>query len=227
LELAVRLAILPALVTLHLGAIALTALLLGCRLYEVRLGIGPRLLSWTVGGTRFGVRAFLLAGSTRFDPDDDWDSSTSRQPPGRSFADLSRPARALIYGSGSLALFGLGALLLGPTEATGSVLRGLRQLPAGAVDPLSEGAAHLSALRSLVARAPLSAFVGVVACKVAAFNLLPLPPLNGFHVLNTLLWSDRPIGAGHVWAMNLGALCVLLMLCSYAVAAFSLLLWRA
>jgi Zn-dependent protease len=63
----------------------------------------------------------------------------------------------------------------------------------------------------------------VVSIKAAAFNLLPIPPLNGSHILQSLLVPD----AERVWlnwAANLGALAVLLIIFSYGLA-LGVVLW--
>jgi hypothetical protein len=144
-----------------------------------------------------------------------------REPNGVPFSDLGRFARALVYAAGCLATFGLAVLLLGMSEAAASLGRGFGQFLGGAIAPLGEGAKNLQSSINLLRSASFPGALGVIAAKVAAFNLIPLPSLNGFHILSALLF-----GKGHpswlAWLMNGGSLLLFLAIVSYGVAAVSL-----
>ena len=72
-------------------------------------------------------------------------------------------------------------------------------------------------LGQLLSSAPFFACAAVVSIKSAAFNLLPIPPLNGSQIVQSLLVPD----AERVWlnwAANFGALAVILIIVSYGLA---------
>jgi len=210
----------PLLVIVHIGAIALLARFLGSKVYEVGFGFGPVLKRCAIKGTVLALRAIPLGGFVRMEADEEA-APPQREPNGIPFSDLGRLARALVYAAGCLATFGVAVLLLGMSEAAASFGRGFGQFLGGAIAPLSQGVENLRSSSDLLRSASFPVSLGVIASKVAAFNLIPLPSLNGFHILSALL-----LGRAHpgwlAWLMNGGALLLFLAIVSYGVAAVSL-----
>lgn len=214
-------AVIPLLALLHIAAIALMARLLGSKLYEVSFGFGPLLKHRAIQGTVLALRAIPLGGSVRMEPDEDV-APPEQEPTGIAFSDLGRLARVLVYAAGCLATFGLAVLVLGMSEASASFGRGFGQFLGGALAPLGQGVRNLRSSIDLLQSASFATSLGVVASKVAAFNLLPLPSLNGFHVLCSLLLGSRQPD-WLIWAMSGGSILVFLAIVSYGVAALSML----
>jgi membrane-associated protease RseP (regulator of RpoE activity) len=204
-----------ALSLLHVAAFAVIGRMLGMAVYEVSFGMGWRLLHFHVLDFPITLRALPLGGFARFEPDDDPDHLES--PPGRAFAGFHPLGRVAVYASGGAALLSLSVLLLGG-EAMGAFLRGFGQCLGGALSPRSEGRADIALATGLLLQSPRVA-VGVLAAKIAAFNLLPMPALNGFDIVRTLvLWKRRPPESLNPW-QSVGALLVLALLVGWTVAA--------
>jgi membrane-associated protease RseP (regulator of RpoE activity) len=84
--------------------------------------------------------------------------------------------------------------------------------------PLSQGQYLLQRLTELSAiSVPL--FLGVIAVKMAAFNLLPLPTLNGGYVTLEILRLVITISDRAIERLNqIGFLLVLVVMCGWTVA---------
>jgi membrane-associated protease RseP (regulator of RpoE activity) len=205
MRLVANLGTIPLLVVVHIGAIALLARLLGAQVYEISFGFGPALGTRRIRGTVLALRAIPLGGFVRSEPDENVDS-LGEPPDGIPLSDLGRFARAFVYLGGCLATFGLAAALLGVSAASASSARACGQFVGGAWAPLSQGVANLQALVDLLRMASFPKCLGVVASKIAALNLMPVPSLNGFQVLSSLLMPGSRNPNWFVWAMNLGSL---------------------
>jgi membrane-associated protease RseP (regulator of RpoE activity) len=208
-------AALALLMVLHVSAVELVAQWLRLRVLQVRLGVGPRLFS--VG--RVQVRLLPVAGSVRLkdttaddadpaDTDGAWDLAP-------------RWARVLLPLAGPSAVAAVSLALLGPA-AFAAFGRGLLQWPWGALQPLSAGQRLIDDYVGFAATRDFAAVLGLVAAKVAALNLLPLPALAGGQALGALLRaprraeSERPTAAAAPAAWD--AWLVPLMIASWAVA---------
>jgi membrane-associated protease RseP (regulator of RpoE activity) len=219
-----NLATIPLLVIVHIGAIALLARLLGAQVYEISFGFGPALGTRRIRGTVLALRAIPLGGFVRSEPGEE-DDTLGETPDGIPLSDFGRLARAFVYMGGCLATFGLAAALLGVSTAAASFARAFGQFVGGAWAPLSQGVANLQALVDLLRVSSFPACLGVVASKIAALNLMPIPSLNGFQVLASLLVPGSRNPDWFVWAMNLGSLMLFVVLLSYGAAA-AWMLWE-
>jgi membrane-associated protease RseP (regulator of RpoE activity) len=113
--------------------------------------------------------------------------------------------------------------ILGPAEALASLWRGFSQILGGALDPLGKGSDNVRALGQLLATAPFLTCAAVLSIKATAFNLLPVPPLNGFQILQSAALPDA--GRSSLdWAVNIGVMALILILGSYGLA-FGVVLW--
>jgi membrane-associated protease RseP (regulator of RpoE activity) len=156
------------LAALHITVMALLGRLLGIAIREVSFGLGPTLLA--VGVLR--LRVLPLGGAVDFD----------------DFESQPRAVRVLLplAGVASLAVV---AFALHPS-ALSSMAHGFAQIVAGALGPTS----HAQQLIGGAARVGMLGFVpllGMLAAKLAAFNLMPLPAMNGGAALLALL-DPRP-----------------------------------
>jgi hypothetical protein len=80
----------------------------------------------------------------------------------------------------------IGLLLLGGA-AFESFFAAFQQIFVGAIFPLSEAQHHLSAFAAESARSGSLAAIGVVATKLAAFQLLPLHSQPGLRLVATVI----------------------------------------
>jgi hypothetical protein len=141
---------------------------LGARPRVVRLFVGPAILRFEVRGIRFELGVFPTGGFVNFNAGEV-----------DAFAQLHPLSRAAVAAAGNFVLIAIGFAL---GAALGSFVRGFEQCVIGAIQPGERGAQMLRSLFSMIAQDPVYA-AGVLAMKVAAFNLLPLPSLNGFQIL--------------------------------------------
>lgn len=173
------------LILLHVAAMALTGVAFGIELREVSLGFGKELLRWG----KVTIRAVPLGGYAKFaDTREEW-----VQPPADTAnAYNHQPAlvQAIVPLSGCVALVLLATLVLAGASVA-EVIAGFRQVIVGAFGPTTTAQDYIQALYAVSTTDGFPAMLAVVATKVAAFNLLPLPMLNGGQALLALVPSNR------------------------------------
>jgi membrane-associated protease RseP (regulator of RpoE activity) len=187
-------------VFLHVGSMALSGLLLGATLEEVSWFWGPPYIRFRIGrvNCRFGLIPF--GGYAKFRGDqtprkfaEEVMFAADMEPPG--FYDLHPLRRAAIMASGCLALVILAVICLGVRSAVLSLARGFVQtVPFAPWTPdwVPTGRELAGRVISLFQSGPFRIVLGVLAAKLAAFNLLPVPPLNGGHIVMTFIdWAKR------------------------------------
>jgi membrane-associated protease RseP (regulator of RpoE activity) len=158
----------------HLGAMALTGVLLGATLKQVSLGFGPTVRKLRLRGAELTLRLFPLGGYVQF-----WRSDDPEPPPSLVLFDrLPGYQRAAVQLAGPLALFAVGSALAGSLLWKPAV-DGAVDIIRGALSPTSTGADLLAEGLAAMRTRPLLALLGLVLAKVAAWNLLPFPTLNG------------------------------------------------
>jgi len=112
------------------------------------------------------------------------------------FVDLHPIKRVAIVAAGCVMLVVLGSLCLGPWESIRSLGRGFFQvIPFAPWTPdwVPSGRELADRFVSLLQNQPFRVALGVLVVKQAAFNLLPLPPLNGGAILTYLaFWRRQP-----------------------------------
>jgi hypothetical protein len=136
----------------------------------------------------FGVRAFPFAGWVKFKDtlaDECVDTSAARTSHD-AYNHQLRIVQAAIPLAGPASLVAV-ALVLGYERSLSEVLTGFRQIFAGSLQPLSVAQAYISATQSFAANGGFGVLTAVLAAKLAAFNLVPLPMLNGGQALLALL----------------------------------------
>ncbi|MBJ2157148.1 site-2 protease family protein [Variovorax sp. IB41] len=169
---------------IHIGTMAALGHGLGIKVRRISMGFGPPLFSLGV----FQLRLLPIAGSVAFKdtrtedlPDDvsadDFDDAFDHKP---------RAIQVLLplAGAASLALV---ALLLHPGSALASIGHGFVQIVAGGLSPLGTAQGLIDGGRAFAAQQGFVPLVGMVAAKLTALNLLPLPAMNGGQALLALL----------------------------------------
>jgi len=192
------------LVCIHLLAMAAAARCCGIAVREVSLGLGPRLLSLGV----FHLYAIPLSGSVRL-KDTREEGVPLDKPAGYlddAFNHKPRAVQVLIPLTGPMALIVV-ALALRQWAALPSLVHGFAQFLAGALDPLSTGRQLVGGARAFAEQHTFPALLGMLAAKLAAMNLLPLPLLNGGQALLALITRDfsetpawqQKLAVGSMW----------------------------
>ncbi|WP_164546972.1 MULTISPECIES: site-2 protease family protein [unclassified Variovorax] len=188
------------LVSIHLFAMTALGHWCGIAVRKVSLGFGPRLLSLGI----FHLHALPLGGSVQFK--DTREEGVPFDEPVDYFDDAfnhkARAVQVLIPLAGVAALIAV-ALVLRQGAAIPSLVHGFAQLIAGAFDPLSTGRQLVGNATAFAKEHAFLPLLGMLAAKLAALNLLPLPFLNGGQALLTLVTRDlREIPA---WQHKLNA----------------------
>ncbi|WP_187395167.1 site-2 protease family protein [Pigmentiphaga aceris] len=180
-------------VLLHTFVIALCAAAFGIKVREVSIGLGPT--AFSIG--RLTLRALSFGSSVRFKDsrEEELDESDMHD----AFDGRSALVQMLIGLSGCIALVALSAAIW-QSEAIRLVLDGFVQILWGAASPRVKAQAFLAQAEQVLAGLPFLAVLGLVAAKLAAFNLLPLPAANGGFVLATL---GRVFGIAQQWPEKL------------------------
>ena len=172
------------LAAIQVTGIAAAAVVSGVAIRQITFGVGPKLLQFR----KCVVRAFLFAGWVKFkDTRADEGVNTSEAPTSHdAYNHQPRIIQAAIALAGPASLIAV-ALILGYEKGLSEFLTGFRQIFAGSLQPLSVAQAYISATQSFAANGGFVALTAVLAAKLAAFNLVPLPMLNGGQALLALL----------------------------------------
>jgi membrane-associated protease RseP (regulator of RpoE activity) len=203
----------------HSAGIALAGRLAGAAVEELALFLGPPLLRFEVRGVTLRLNLLPLGSYVKFA-----DRSDRPEARGRFLRELPPLTRAAIAASGCLTLLALAALCLGPSAAAQKLLSGFGQVVAGPLRPFSTGARLLSLLAEFARTHPFAATLGLVAAKMTALNLLPVPTLNGADILFNLAELFLKIPASLKSVLNpVGLLLVLACWVSWSAALVYLL----
>jgi membrane-associated protease RseP (regulator of RpoE activity) len=199
----------------HTIAHALAGKALGAEVEEISLFGGPTIARIRLGGTLWVVNLvpglgthvkFRVKGSDELS---------------KGFNDLHPLHRILVIATGSLALVAVALACLGPMGGTRSIWHGFREVVRGGLAPVVTGAPLVRSLLQLIRVSPSSTSLGIVAAKMAAFNLLPLLPLDGGQILwNLAQWRARFSDRIAIGVTYVGLLAILILSCGwlYAIA---------
>lgn len=206
-------------ILVHLFSMAACARATGVPVRAITLGLGPRILNlgW------FSLAMLPLGGSVRlatlsdFPVDSPHPSAFELQPAWK---------RVLLPLSGPLALTGLGGVVLGPA-AVDAFQDGFAEILGGAIDPFNRAQVLLQAASDRLAGASLMAAIGLIACKFAAYNLVPYVGSNGLQAILGLF----PLGIKeNKWTsrlLSLLALPLALLVMGGWLLAILVLLWSS
>ena len=193
-------------ISIHTGALALTGYLLGGKVEIVSLFLGPSLFGVKIGGTEFRLSALPMGGYVKY---------------AEGFTDLHPLKRLAIAASGCLALLLAALVLLGLGGGWESFTNGFAQFVTGTLAPTTRGAQLLRALYGFAQSQPWTALLGLCAAKMAAYNLLPLPMLNGGEIILAFVEWLVPALRGMREKINLVGLCLMMVImAAWAVALF-------
>jgi membrane-associated protease RseP (regulator of RpoE activity) len=211
--LALLIAFAALLTTIHLTGMAVTGAFLGATPTVFKLFLGPTLLRKRIGSVRYELGALPCGGFLQFRREqDDVDVLLTIHP----------LKRALVACAGCVLLVVFGLALGGELESFSSAFG---QFARGAFAPTTIGASMLIKYLVLLDIAPLRA-LGVLAMKLAAWNLIPLPSLNGFQLLTSVaaaMTGKKAIEAPAA-AVVVGTIVILAFTSSWLVALFCALL---
>ena len=176
-EVIIVLSVLVAAGVVHLLSSIAALSIAAVRIDEIAVFGGPTLIRFKLG-TGLPIKIGFLpigGGSISFDTEDFW---------GRSL--LTRLAVRL---SGPVFIFITSAICLGFGVAFPEFINGFGQILNGALSPLQYGPHLIEKYFVVVEDSPVIAGYGVLAAKIAAYNLLPIPGLNGGQVImETIPW---------------------------------------
>jgi membrane-associated protease RseP (regulator of RpoE activity) len=204
----------------HTLAHALAGKALGADVEEIRLFGGPAIARVRLGGFLWVVNLLPgLGGYVKF-------RVKAIDEFSKGFEDLHPLRRILVIAAGSLTIVAVLLVCLGPVNGTLSIWHGFREVVRGGLDPVAVGVPLVRSLFQLIRISPPSTSLGIIAAKMAAFNLLPLLGLDGGLILwNPAQWrvcfSDR-IALG---ATTVGLVAVCILCCGWLHAIARVLIF--
>lgn len=201
----------------HLVAMAVVGTWVGGRVKMVRLGFGPELFRFAVFGFDVGLGPLPFGGYVQF-----WRAADEEERlEGMTYFDeLPGALRALVQLSGPICLFLL-ACVGTLSFAWRPVYAGFSDYVLGALSPRTLGASLLNEALAAIRTAPALPLFGLVCAKLAAWNVLPVPPLNGGSaILDLCLPNDE---GGQRIAMTLSAVGMFVLL--VATIAWCVAFW--
>lgn len=163
---------------IHTIGIAAAGWLVGAPLEEINIFFGPRIKKINLGNAILDIRAIPLGGNVKFSDE---------------FQNFHPIKRIFIACCGSLALVIVAMIAFGVSEGFQKFTNGFYQVLSGAFAPRTQGSQYLLSLYEFVRANSFWASLGLIASKMAAFNLLPLPVLNGGAIVLSLLDWVRPM----------------------------------
>ncbi len=232
-KIAMTLALMLAAIGLHspifAGATALVGWSLGAIVEEVAFSSSPVLFRFTHRGVMYVVGLIPLGAHVRFKGDRDKPKSTQEllfaadmEPPG--FNDLHPLKRVLIALSACAGYFVVAMVCLGPWIASRSLARGFVQaFPFAPWTPawVPGGRDLAGHMVSLFRDGPFPTALGVFMAKLAALNLLPIPPLAGGMSLMYLLGWKKGLPEKYQFAATYVGMLVCLLAMGYWTIQFA------
>lgn len=204
---------------IHLLGIGLIGAVSGGRIERIGLFFGPPLLSTTINTVEVKIGGIPTGGYVAFEGMDlDVPREHSR------YRQLPLFSRLLVSVGGPLALVAVSCLLLGGDRGWSSFTSGFPQIILGSIAPLTTGQKLLSQYFALLRGANFFV-LGLMMAKMAAFNLLPVPTLNGGAFLLELFGSR--LSAGQIQKCLATGLIFLLILSAGWMIAFMTFVWNA
>ena len=162
---------------------AVVASAFGARPLAVRIGHGPRLLAWRMGGIGWSLHPITFVGSATFEPDAD---AVAKDASLRNRLNaLPQPLHALALAIPWYVQIGVAMACLGPSE-------GFQQFTAGfpAVFDLAAMPGRVERFVGLLRDGELIRAWGILSARMAALNLLPIPTLAGGYLM-LLPWRGK------------------------------------
>lgn len=149
----------------------------GASLSEVRFHVGPPLLSFRIRGVKWSLGFLNFAASVTFEPlgirRDGSDNN--------SFLQLPLLLRLIVHASTVAGMLLLAVACLSPARGLAAFTSGFEQ-----VVNVMLARERVVAFLALLRTEGFVPALGVLSAKLAALNLLPLPPLTGYLMLREL-----------------------------------------
>ena len=212
----------------------LVSQIVGARIYTIGLFMGPTVMRFRIGHTRLHVGSLPLGNYVRYAPsEDDFLEGVDPEALAESirtaeedFGRLHPLSRASICLGGWVVLVLLAFALIGPQAAITEVGSGFVQLLQGTISPLGKAQELFMGFFSAYESRSIGIVVGIIATKIVAFNMLPLPPLAGGEAIRILVgWvqgARSKDGDGNrlpmQWVTWPSFLCICLMFLSWVAA---------
>lgn len=169
----------------HLGAMTLSARMLGISVRRVSYGVGPTLYS----GHLIAIKAFPLGGYVKMK--DSREELLKYDELADAFDHQSVWKQVVVPLAGNAALLLLAVAVLG-VEGWNSFVRAFAQVFLGALNPLSTAQTYLQSFADFARDRSAVAVLALVASKLAAINLLPFGAFNGWHAVLAVLRGGGP-----------------------------------
>lgn len=171
--------------TIHNLSTAAAGWLVGARIEKISFFSGRKL---AIRGFRGRLELGLFpwpCGFVQFFSDESGDATAA-------FSNLHPLRQLLISIAGCVVVLMLALICLGPSRGALSLWRGFDQIVRGGLHPETVPAALIRAFVAVISVSSIPTVLGIVAAKQTAFNLLPVPPLNGGQIILILLeWRRR------------------------------------
>lgn len=162
----------------HVWSMALAGWLVGAEIQDVNIGFGPRMFKFDIGSVCFKINYIPTGGSVKF---------------GDSFQDIHPIKRVFISVVGCLSLVCLASVSFGIPHAFLKYQNGVSQIVLGAISPKTVGSELLYGLSIFLKENTFFACLALIATKLAAGNMIPVPILNGGDIVLTLIGWIKPI----------------------------------
>ena len=204
--------ILPVVSVVYVGGFVLAGLLARTRLEKIEVFFGTKLAVVHIKGVQLSLGWIPTGGSVAF-PDLEGSQGKSDQGVGLSLA-----WRIMIIASGPIAVFLVACCCIGSEEAARSLFLGFPQILEGAFAPLSKGEALVGQAIDLFQREGFVITFGVMATKITASNLLPVPPANGGQLLMEVFGERFQKSNVHLLITLVGIFCLTGIIISWCIA---------
>jgi membrane-associated protease RseP (regulator of RpoE activity) len=169
-------------ILIHVGAIAIVARLFGVKIVCFSLFIGPHLLSFKHNETTYCLSLIPLGGYVKFVGHEEEAVPHTPFAPG-DYRALNCFSKCLIAVAGCAALATIAYICLGREDARVAILAGFGQPFQALISPRQLGKNLVLEAMGIISTQPFLVILGLFAAKMAAYNLLPIPLLNGAEVV--------------------------------------------
>jgi len=202
----------------HTAGLAIAGRMAGASISEVAIFTGPAIVKIEIYGIAYRLNLLPFGSYVKFDTDE-------RAGRRKRLDEIHPLIRVWIAASGCLALLLFTTVCFGPVATLHHTLSGFSQIITGALSPIAIGTQLLQRLRQFVTTESLISTLALVASKEAAFNLLPLPALNGGDIILNLVSLVKPISESlRVKLTTAGMLVMLLLWLCWLIALVAFLL---
>jgi membrane-associated protease RseP (regulator of RpoE activity) len=168
----------------YAASTATVGALLGLRIVDISLFVGPKIFRVHLFGIPLTMRLIPIGSSVRFRGDENEKNDSHGPADELMIDDLSIVKRTLFTLTGCASLMVIAFICLGVPEAVHQLRTGFPQVVIGALGRKPNLA---RAYFELAANVSCRHALGLLATKLAAINLLPLPPNAGGMVLEAML----------------------------------------